>query len=71
MSVLKFIAPATVLLAGVAVSAITSYAKPEYVKETKKGCTFCHVDSKKTPKDLTEAGKFYKEKKTLDGFTAK
>lgn len=71
MSILKFIAPAAVLLAGVAVSSITSYAKPEYVKETKKGCTFCHVDAKKTPKDLTAAGKYYKEKKTLDGYAAK
>lgn len=71
MSVLKFVAPAAVLLAGVAVSSVSSYAKPEYVKETKKACTFCHVDAKKTPKDLTDAGKYFKEKKTLDGFTAK
>ena len=34
-------------------------------------CVTCHVDSKAKPKELTEAGKYFKEKKTLDGFTAK
>lgn len=50
---------------------VTSYAKPEYVKTTKKACAYCHVDAKKTPKDLTPAGEFYKKNKTLDGYVEK
>jgi hypothetical protein len=38
-------------------------------KKTGKACTFCHKDIK-TPKELNDAGKYYKEKKTLDGYKA-
>lgn len=38
-------------------------------KKTGKACTFCHKDIK-TPKELTDAGKHYKEKKTLEGYKA-
>ena len=48
-----------------------SFGKVEYAKATKKGCSTCHVDSKAKPKELTEAGKYYKDKKTLDGYTGK
>jgi anaerobic selenocysteine-containing dehydrogenase len=34
-------------------------AKPEYSKKEKKSCTFCHV--KVGSKELTAAGKYYKE----------
>ena len=69
MSVLKFVAPAVVLLAGVAATSMTSYAKPEYVKATKKACAYCHVgDAKVKPTVLTPAGDFYKKNKTLDGY---
>ncbi|HTT60478.1 MAG TPA: hypothetical protein VMG35_01505 [Bryobacteraceae bacterium] len=51
-------------------SSTLSYGKPEYVKTTKKACAFCHVDSKAKPKDLTEAGKYYQEHKSLDGYKA-
>ena len=61
MSKLKFIVPAVILAAGFAVLTTASYAKPEYTKAEKKACTFCHVDSKAKPKELTEAGTFYKE----------
>jgi len=44
-----------------------SYGKPEYVKSTKKACTYCHVDSKAKPKELTEAGKYFAEHKNFDG----
>ena len=44
-------------------------AKPEYTKKEKKGCTFCHV--KMGSKDLTAAGKYYKEHDhSLEGYKA-
>jgi hypothetical protein len=49
-----------------------SFGKPEYVKLTKKTCTYCHVDSKAKPKELTEAGKYFKEhNNSLEGYTEK
>lgn len=41
------------------------------MKATKKPCAYCHVDSKAKPKELTEAGKYYQEHKTLDGYQEK
>jgi hypothetical protein len=61
MSKLKLLAPAVILAAGFAVLTTASYAKPEYTKAEKKACTFCHVDAKTTPKELKEAGTYYKE----------
>jgi hypothetical protein len=69
--VLQFTVPVLVLGLGLAVNSVPSFGKPEYTKQTKKGCTVCHVDSKAKPKELTEAGKYFKEKKTLDGFNGK
>ena len=72
MSMLKFIAPAVVLLAGVAFTSVSSYAKVEYVKTTKKACAYCHVgDAKVKPAVLTPAGEFYKKHNTLDGYVEK
>ena len=68
---LKIALPAVILAAGFLVCTTSSYGKPEYVKTTKKACTFCHVDSKKKPKELTEAGEYFKEHKNLDGYTEK
>jgi len=49
----------------------SSFAKPEDTKATKKACSFCHVNAK-GGKDLTDAGKYYKEHgKSLEGFTPK
>ena len=39
----------------------------EDAKKTKEKCATCHVDFKNKPKELTETGKCYKEKKTLQG----
>ncbi|GBC78699.1 hypothetical protein HRbin08_02195 [bacterium HR08] len=49
-------------------------AKQEYSKKERKACTYCHTS--KNPKDysdrdLNEAGKYYKEKKTLEGYKEK
>lgn len=71
MSMLKFIAPAVVLAGGIAFTSMSSYAKPEYVKTTKKACTYCHVDAKAKPKELTPAGEYYQKNKSLDGFVEK
>ena len=72
MSKSKYLVPAVLLLAGLVVSSTPGSAKPDYTKTTKKACTFCHVDSKAKPKDLTDAGKYFKEhNNSLDGFKAK
>lgn len=70
MSKIKLILPAVIAVAGLFVSSAPSNAKPAYTAKTKKACTFCHVDAKAKPKELTAAGKYYSEKKTLDGYTA-
>jgi hypothetical protein len=69
MSHLKVTLPAAILLGGFLICSTTSYGKPEYVKTTKKACAYCHVDSKAKPKELTPAGKYYGEHKSLDGYT--
>jgi hypothetical protein len=71
MSRFKIILPAAVVLSGLLVCVTSSYAKPEDTKKTKKTCTFCHVDAQKTPKNLKDAGKYYHEHKSLDGYAEK
>jgi len=71
MSHLKVILPAAILLGGFLVCSTASFGKPEYSKATKKACAYCHVDSKAKPKELTEAGKYYAEHKSLDGYQEK
>jgi hypothetical protein len=76
MSKLKLIVPAALVLGGFLVCSTASYGKPEYTKATKKACSFCHTVA--TPKsgdpkakELTPAGKYYEEHKSLDGYTEK
>lgn len=61
--------PAMILASGVLFNTTTSYAKKEFTVKEKKPCTFCHVAA--SSKELNEAGKFYKEHKTLEGYKAK
>jgi hypothetical protein len=69
MSKIKYALPAAILAGGLLVSSTSSYGKPEYVKSTKKACAFCHVDAKAKPKELTEAGKYFKEHNhSLEGY---
>ncbi len=69
MSKIKFVVPGMILLAGFLVTSTNSYGKPEYTKQTKKACTFCHIDAKAKPKELKEAGKYFKEhNNSLDGY---
>ena len=71
----KTVLPAVILVGGFLVCTTASYGTAEYAKNTKKGCTFCHEkvssDKDAMSKNLTAAGKYYKEKKTLDGYVAK
>jgi len=72
MSKIKYVLPAGILLAGFLVSTTLSYGKPEYVKTAKKACAYCHVDSKAKPKELTDAGKYFKEhNNSLEGYEEK
>ena len=72
---LKTVLPAAILVGGFLLCTTASYGTAEYAKSTKKACTFCHekvtADKDVMSKNLTEAGKYYKEKKTLDGYTGK
>lgn len=63
MKKLPLIASSLVLGVVFLISATTSFAKPEYTKKEKKGCTTCHVSAKS--KDLNDTGKCYHEKKDL------
>ena len=71
MSKLKLIVPAVILLGGFLVCSTASFGKAEYTKQTKKACSYCHVDAQKAPKELKDAGKYFAEHKNLDGYTEK
>jgi hypothetical protein len=49
--------------------AAPSLATKDIAKNEKKGCIACHV--KNGDKELNEAGKYYMEHKTLDGYKKK
>ncbi len=61
----KYIAPFAILFAGLVMTSSLSFAKKEYTAKEKKPCTTCHVAA--ASKELNEVGKYYKEKKTLEG----
>jgi hypothetical protein len=42
---------------------------PEFAKKENKQCLFCHTAVGKA--DLNDAGRFYKEHKTLEGYPRK
>ena len=71
MSRFKVFLPVAVAIAGLLACATGSYAKQEFTKQTKKACTFCHVDAQKKPKELKDAGKYFQEHKSLDGYQEK
>ncbi len=61
-------------LIGLLMFAVEPVAKQEYTKKEKKACTYCHTSKNPkdySDKDLNEAGKYYKEKKTLEGYKEK
>ncbi len=50
-------------------TAVPSMATKEMAKKEKKSCVTCHV--KTGSEELNEAGKYYKEKGTLEGYKLK
>jgi hypothetical protein len=58
--------PAALIGFGLLFNTTASFGKKEYTAKEKKGCVFCHTSA--TSKELNDAGKYYKEKKTLEGF---
>lgn len=68
MTRLKYALPLFIFVAGLISTATLSFGKAEYTKKEKKPCAFCHVTA--TSKELNEAGKYYHEKKTLEGYQA-
>jgi hypothetical protein len=60
---------ALLLVLGLLVMASFGLTKPEFTKKEGKPCTFCHPAGKF--KELTEAGKYYKEHNySLEGYKA-
>ncbi len=73
MSKLKIALPAVILLGGFLACTTASFGTTEYMKQTKKSCAYCHAvkgaPTKENAKELTDAGKYFAKKKTLDGYT--
>ncbi len=73
MSSIKIALPAAILLGGFLVCTTATYGTTDAAKQTKKACGYCHTvaaPKKGDPKanDLKDAGKYFKEHKTLDGY---
>jgi hypothetical protein len=75
MSKLKIALPAGILIGGFLLCTTASYGTVENAKQTKKACAYCHAvkgtPTKETAKELTDAGKYFQAKKTLDGYQEK
>ena len=65
MKYFRLMLPAAALLGLVFVTGTPSFATKEIQAKEKKPCTTCHV--KGDMKKLNDVGKYYKEKKTLEG----
>jgi len=75
MRAMKLVIPAFLVMTGFLICTSATYGKPEYAKKEGQKCTFCHgkVEAKDAmSKNLTEAGKYYKEHDhKLDGYKGK
>ena len=65
MKALRLFVPVAALLAMLVATSGLSFATKELGKKEGKPCTACHEKAGK--KELNEVGKYYKEKKTLEG----
>jgi hypothetical protein len=68
MRMLRLLLPVATLTVAFLVTGGISFANKEIAKKEKKTCTTCHP--KGNMKQLNETGKYYKEKKTLEGAPA-
>jgi hypothetical protein len=64
----KIIIPVFVLATGLIFLTPTSSAKPEYTRRTKQGCDVCHPPDSR---DLNEAGAYFRDHRSLDGYKPK
>lgn len=67
MRSLRLLLPVATMLAAFLATSGVSFATKEMSKKEKKPCTTCHTKGK----ELNDVGKYYKEKKTLDGAPTK
>jgi mono/diheme cytochrome c family protein len=65
----RVVIQAITLLAALLATSTVSFATKEYNKKEKKPCTACHTKGKATKDNplLNDVGKYYHEKKTLQG----
>ena len=61
----RIVASGAILFVGLALTSSLSFAKKEFTAKEKKPCTTCHTAA--SSKELNDVGKYYKEKKTLEG----
>lgn len=69
MKAIRLILPVATLVAAFLATSGISFATKEMATKEKKPCTTCHEKGKATKEAplLNEVGKFYKDKKTLEG----
>lgn len=67
-SALRLAPPAIILAAILLLNTKPAAAKPEYTRRTKQGCDVCHPPDSRA---LNEAGEYYRDHRSLDGFKPK
>ncbi len=69
MKAFRLMLPVATLLAAFLATSGISFATKEMGQKEKKPCTTCHEKGKATKENplLNDAGKYYKDKKTLEG----
>lgn len=65
----KILRALTILSAVALLFAPFAAGTPEFAKKENKQCVYCHTAIGKP--DLNDAGRYYKEHKTLDGYVKK
>ena len=66
---MKTIRSLVLILFALSIAASIGMGKAQYAKKEGKACTFCHPPAKF--KELTDAGKYYKEhNRSLEGYKA-
>jgi hypothetical protein len=63
MKKLRLLVPAFALIGALIATSGLSFATKVFADKEKKGCPTCHSKGK----ELNDVGKYYKEKKTLEG----